>query len=363
MYLKELQLVNFRNYPEANLKFNESIVVITGDNGAGKTNLLDAVHYLSFCKSFLNPIDTQNIRLDESFFVIQGKYMDDKRVDQIYCGIKKGQKKVFKRNNKDYERLSEHIGRIPLVVISPTDISLVSEGSEQRRKFIDSVISQLDKPYLDRLIKYTRLVQQRNASLKSGYSPNDLLDIFDEQLSSLAQPIFEARINFLTNLSKLVQEYYKLMCDEKETVSLNYESNLLTASLPELLLESRDKDRIMQYTTQGVHKDDIGMRINGFPLKKYASQGQLKSFLIALKLAQFDILSKIKESKPILLLDDIFEKLDQSRITSLMTLVSQNHFGQIFITDSHPERIALILKEIKATFDHISVNQAKIEML
>lgn len=363
MYLKELQLVNFRNYPEANLKFNESIVVITGDNGAGKTNLLDAVHYLSFCKSFLNPIDSQNIRLNESFFVIQGKYSNEGRVDQIYCGIKRGQKKVFKRNNKDYERLSEHIGRIPLVVISPTDISLVSEGSEERRKFIDSVISQHDKPYLDNLIKYTRLIQQRNASLKSGYAPDDLLDVFDEQLSDLAQPIFDARSNFLNKLSELVQDYYRLLCDAKETVSLSYESNLLTTGLSDLLVQSREKDRIMQYTTKGVHKDDIGMQINDFPLKKYASQGQLKSFLIALKLAQFDILSEIKESKPILLLDDIFEKLDQSRITSLMTLVSQNHFGQIFITDSHPERIALILREIKANFDHYSVNQAKLEVL
>ncbi len=363
MQLKDLHLVNFRNYEEANLNFSNSIVVFTGNNGSGKTNLLDAIHYLAFCKSFLNPIDTQNIRLEEPFFVVQGSFEKDNQIEAIYCGIKRGQKKIFKRNSKEYERLSEHIGRIPLVVISPTDIGLITEGSEERRRFVDSVISQFDKTYLDALIKYTRNLQQRNAALKSGYAPSDLLDIFDEQLNEWALPVFKARENFLNRISLLVQKYYLFLSGGSETIDLTYESKLKTSSLKQLLEESRERDKMVQYTTVGVHKDDMGMLINGFPLKKYASQGQQKSFLIALKLAQFDILSEIMNQKPLLLLDDIFEKLDQSRITALMTMVSKHHFGQIFITDSHPERIAEILREIDATFDHFGVDSAQVSKL
>ncbi|MEX1189726.1 MAG: DNA replication and repair protein RecF [Bacteroidia bacterium] len=247
--------------------------------------------------------------------------------------------------------------------MSPSDIGLITEGSEERRRFLDSVISQFDKQYLESLIKYTRVVQQRNAALKSGYAPNDLLDVFDEQLEHWALPVFEARGKFLQRISALVQKYYIFLSGGKETIALTYESKLKSVDIKNLLLESRERDRIVQYTTCGVHKDDMGMLINDFPLKKYASQGQQKSFLIALKLAQFDILSEIMKQKPLLLLDDIFEKLDQSRITALMTLVSQQHFGQIFITDSHPERIAEILIEIQATFDHFSVENAVVKKL
>lgn len=363
MRLNNLNLVNFRSYSEANLEFTQAIAVFTGNNGSGKTNLLDAIYYLAFCKSFLNPIDSQNIKHDEPFFVVQGSFANGTIKESVYCGIKRGQKKQFKRNGKEYERLSEHIGRIPLVVISPSDIALITDGSEERRRFIDSVISQYDKDYLDALIKYMRVIQQRNASLRAGYAPEDLLQIFDEQLTEYAKPVHEARKSFLERISSLVQQYYTLLSGGTETVSLSYESRLNDQSLSELLQQSREKDRIMQYTTVGVQKDDLGMLINGFPLKKYASQGQQKSFLIALKLAQFDIISEIKQQKPLLLLDDIFEKLDQSRITSLMTMVSQQHFGQIFITDSHPERIAEILREIQATFDHFSVSNAQVVAL
>jgi DNA replication and repair protein RecF len=363
MRLNSLYLVNFRSYTEAQLDFKQAIAVFTGNNGSGKTNLLDAIHYLAFCKSFLNPVDSQNIRLEEPFFVIQGSFLANEIKHDIYCGIKRGQKKQFKRNGKEYERLSEHIGKIPLVVISPSDIILITEGSEERRRFIDSVISQYDKNYLDALIRYMRVIQQRNAALRSGYAPEDLLQVFDEQLSEYAQPVFEARKSFLERISSLVQTYYTLLSGGSETVSLSYESRLKDSALLELLQHSREKDRMMQYTTVGIHKDDLGMLINGFPLKKYASQGQQKSFLIALKLAQFDIISELKELKPLLLLDDIFEKLDQSRITSLMTMVSKQHFGQIFITDSHPERIAEILREIQVTFDHFSVENAQVAAL
>jgi DNA replication and repair protein RecF len=360
MQLSELHLVNFRNYPEADLAFREQVVVFTGNNGSGKTNLLDAIHYLAFCKSFLNPVDSQNIRNDEPFFVLQGIFLNEEKKDAVYCGIKRGQKKQFKRNNKEYERLSEHIGLFPLVVISPSDIALITEGSEERRRFMDSVISQYDKPYLENLIRYGKLLQQRNAYLRQGQSSADMLDIWDEQLAFYARPVFEARKTFLDRIRPLFQQVYTFISGSSETVELTYESRLFDHDPMDLYRQTRDKDRIMQYTTAGVHKDDLGMLINGFPLRKYASQGQQKSFLIALKLAQFDVLSEVKQMKPLLLLDDIFEKLDQDRITALMTLVSQQHFGQIFITDTHPERIAEILRGIQSTFDHFTVHQGTV---
>jgi DNA replication and repair protein RecF len=356
MYLKELNLVNFRSHSEAQLSFNQAVAVFTGNNGSGKTNLLDAIHYLSFCKSFLNPVDSQNIRQGEPFFVIQGKFDASGSPEEVYCGIKKGQKKNFKRNSKEYEKLSDHIGRIPLVVISPSDISIITEGSEERRRFIDSVISQYDRNYLQCLIAYNKVLMQRNAALRAGYAPEELLDVFDLQLIRQAMPIYETRQQFMQKFSAMVADYYVFLSGGNESISLYYDSGLHSAAPDVLLKNSREKDRVMQYTTQGIHKDDMGMLINEFPLKKYASQGQQKSFLIALKLAQFDMLSDIKNEKPVLLLDDIFEKLDQARITSLMTLVSQQHFGQIFITDSHPERIAEILREINTDFDHFEVS-------
>ncbi|HOY48070.1 MAG TPA: DNA replication/repair protein RecF [Flavobacteriales bacterium] len=361
MQLSELHLVNFRNYPEADLAFGQSIVVFTGNNGSGKTNLLDAIHYLAFCKSFLNPIDSQNIRNEEPFFVVQGSFQNEESKDAVYCGIKRGQKKQFKRNSKEYERLSEHIGLFPLVVISPSDIALITEGSEERRRFMDSVISQYDKPYLEHLIRYGKILQQRNAYLRQGNSQADMLEIWDEQLAQYARPVFEARKLFLARIKPLFQQVYSFISNSTETVELTYESKLFDADPYQLLQQTREKDQILQYTTAGIHKDDLGMLINGFPLRKYASQGQQKSFLIALKLAQFDVLSEVKQMKPLLLLDDIFEKLDQDRITALMTLVSQQHFGQIFITDSHPERIAEILRGIQATFDHFTVHQGTVQ--
>jgi DNA replication and repair protein RecF len=356
MYLRELNLVNFRNHAEAQLAFAKQVAVFTGNNGSGKTNLLDAIHYLSFCKSFLNPIDSQNIKQGEPFFVIQGKFDNSGQSDEdVYCGIKRGLKKQFKRNSKEYEKLSDHIGLIPLVVISPSDISLITEGSEERRRFIDSVISQYNRSYLQALIAYNKVLHQRNAALRAGYAPEELLQVFDFQLATHAVPVYNLRKEFMQQYAQKVAAYYALLCDGNESVSLSYESQLHLAPIEQLLTGSREKDQALQYTTQGIHKDDIGMSINEFPLKKYASQGQQKSFLIALKLAQFDLLRDFKQEKPMLLLDDIFEKLDQSRITALMELVSKQHFGQIFITDSHPERIAEILRNIQTPFDHFEV--------
>ncbi|MCB0819505.1 MAG: DNA replication/repair protein RecF [Bacteroidetes bacterium] len=363
MHLRELNLINFRNHSEAEMTFGRSVIVFTGNNGSGKTNLLDAIHYLSFCKSFLNPIDSQNIRSGEQFFVIQGKFRNEGQDEAIYCGIKKGQKKQFKRNGKEYEKLSDHIGRIPLVAVSPADISIITEGSEERRRFIDSVISQYDKVYLNALIACNKIVQQRNAALRAGYAPEELLEVFDEQLVQHSQPVYDARVKFMKDFSEMVSNHYLALSGEHETINLEYDSDLHSASLDELLRSSREKDRILQYTTKGIHKDDMSMKINNFPLRKYASQGQQKTFLIALKLAQFDMLRDIKNMKPVLLLDDIFEKLDQSRITALMTLVSKHHFGQIFITDSHPERIAEILRKIETAFDHFEVSESGVNQI
>ena len=360
MQLQELNLVNFRNYTDVKVRFLNDVVVFTGQNGSGKTNLLDAIHYLSFCKSFLNPVDSQNIKGNEPFFVIQGLYTHEERDEAIYCGMKRGLKKQFKRNGKEYERLSEHIGLIPLVVISPSDIALIREGSEERRRFIDSVISQYDKPYLENLIRYNRLIQQRNASLRQGNVPDELLDIWDEQLPLYAIPVFEARKAFFAQIAPLINSYYSFISGARETADIRYESQLHDQDFSTLLRSSREKDRIMHYSTAGVHKDDLGMVLNDFPLRKYASQGQQKSFLIALKLAEFDVIRDEKGLKPLLLLDDIFEKLDQERITALMTLVNQNHFGQLFITDTHAERVAEILRGINCSFDQFPINEGKI---
>jgi DNA replication and repair protein RecF len=361
MHLSKLHLLNFRNYHEADLNFLQQVIVFTGHNGAGKTNLLDAIHYLSFCKSFLNPVDSQNIREHEGFFVIQGNFQNNDREDTIYCGIKRAQKKQFKRNGKEYERLADHIGLLPLVVISPSDIALIHEGSEERRRFVDSVISQYDKPYLENLIRYNKLIQQRNAYLRAGNAASDLLDIWDEQLPEYAVPVFEARKAFLDRIKPLFSHYYQFISGTSETVELTYESQLFQEAFPELLRRSRERDKLLQYSTAGIHKDDLSMQINGFPLRKYASQGQTKSYLIALKLAQFDVMKDVKGVKPLLLLDDIFEKLDQERITQLMTLVNQHHFGQIFITDTHAERVAEILQGINCTFDHFAVENGTVQ--
>lgn len=358
--LRELQLVNYRNYAEVAIQFNHSIGVFTGLNGSGKTNILDAIHYLSFCKSFLNPIDSQNIKTNEPFLVIQGKYNLNEKNEAIYCGIKRGQKKIFKRNNKEYERLADHIGLLPLVVIAPSDASLISDGSEERRRFMDSVISQFDKPYLDNLMRYNKLIQQRNAYLRSGYVQNDMLDVWDTQLPAFCEPVFHARKVFIERIQPLFKHYFAFISGSKEEAELSYDSRLHDTPITELLTQAREKDRIMQHSTAGIHKDDIGMLLNHYPLKKYASQGQQKSFLIALKLAQFDLMQEVTGLKPILLLDDIFDKLDETRITSLMKLVSQQHFGQIIISDTYVERIAGILNGIQCNFDHFIVDDGKI---
>jgi DNA replication and repair protein RecF len=350
MYLQKLSLLNFKNYEESEFSFSEHVNAFVGGNGEGKTNLLDAIHYLSMCKSYFNPIDTQNIRHEGDFFLVQGVFMHGDKEENIYCGLKRNQRKIFKRNQKEYERLAEHIGLLPVVMISPTDTGLITEGSEERRKFIDSIISQFDKNYLDDLIHYNKIVSQRNALLKQFAQARRFdetsLEIWDEQLIVLSEKIYDRRLDFVNKFLPIVRNYYQFISKGREEVSVLYESHLHKGNFSNVLKAALEKDRVMQFTTVGIHKDELVFTLEGHPAKRFASQGQQKSFLIALKLAQFDFIKEIKNLKPVLLLDDIFDKLDDLRVKRLMELVSKDNFGQIFITDAHPERVKKIFEEI-----------------
>ena len=350
MHLKQLHLINFKNIESAQLSLSEGINCFIGNNGAGKTNLLDAVYYMSFCKSFFNPVDSQSIKHENDFFVIQGSYDLNGNEEHIYCGFKKGQKKQFKRNKKEYEKLSNHIGTLPLVMISPQDENLIIEGSELRRKYIDSVISQYDKSYLEHLISYNKLLSQRNAYLKSisvlNNEAHNMLDIWDMQMISLGQGISQARKQFLIELKEIFHELYNYVSGSNEVVDFEYKSHLLKGDFEELLKESRNRDLVLGYSTKGIHRDDVEFSINGYPIKKIGSQGQKKTFLIALKLGQFMFLDKHKNTKPILLLDDIFDKLDSERGDRLIELVGGESFNQIFITDTQLNRVLPILQQI-----------------
>ena len=309
----------------------------------GKTNLLDAIHYLSFCKSYFNSIDSQNIKHSEALFVIQGVFSKFDEEIEVYCGIKRNQKKVFKRNKKEYERLSEHIGQFPLVMISPGDAELINCSSEERRKFLDSIISQYDRLYLDKLVAYQQVLRQRNALLKqfaeSRSFDSETLQIWDEQLVIHGKTIIEIREEFLKQFIPIFNKYYSFISNSKEEVSLKYENSVGEHEFKTALLSSLPRDRALTYTSVGPHKDDLEFLLNGHSLKKFASQGQQKSFLFALKLAQFEFISEQKRIKPLLLLDDVYDKLDEERFTKLIELVSGDAFGQIFITDTHADRM------------------------
>ncbi|OFX20514.1 MAG: DNA recombination protein RecF [Bacteroidetes bacterium GWA2_31_9b] len=350
MYLKKLTLINFKNYNELELSFSSKINCFIGRNGVGKTNLLDAIYYLSMCKSYLNPIDVQNIKYEEEFFVIQGEYERNEKIEAIYCGLKRSKKKQFKRNKKEYSKLSEHIGLLPIVMISPLDNNLIIEGSDERRRFMDSVISQYDKDYLENLIRYNRALAQRNKLLKDFYLSrsfdSETIDIWDEQLITIGEKIHSTRVKFVEELIPIFQEYYNFISESREKVELVYESQLFEGEFRELLKNAIDKDRILNHTSVGIHKDDLILSLNGFPMKRAGSQGQQKTYLVALKLAQFDFMKKISGFNPILLLDDIFDKFDKQRVKKMIELVAEHHFGQIFITDTNQSRLEPILKEI-----------------
>jgi DNA replication and repair protein RecF len=368
MFLQRLTVSNFKNYEEASLQFSDKINCFIGDNGAGKTNLLDAIHYLSFCKSYFNPVDTQNIRHHENFFSIHGIYLKNgDSTDTISCVQKNEHRKIFKFNQKEYERLADHIGLFPLVMVSPYDRDLINEGSELRRKYLDGVISQFDKVYLDNLINYNKALAQRNALLKHfaetrSFNPS-MLDIWDRQLTDYGQKIHEKRDSFLKDFIPIFQRYFDIISEGKETVAIQYVSQLFERELDQLLAVSVEKDRMARFTTQGIHKDDLELLISGYPLKKFGSQGQQKSFVVAIKLAQFDYTRNIKGFKPVLLFDDIFDKLDEKRVHQIIRLVSENSFGQVFISDTQRSRIERLFEEVDIDHRIFRIAEGKVEIL
>jgi len=354
MHLKDISLINFKNFPQADLQFCSRINCFAGRNGTGKTNMLDAIYYLSMCKSFFNAVDSQNIRHGENFFTIQGSYIRLDEEEKIYCGVRKNAKKRFRRNRKEYERLSDHIGLLPVVMVSPGDSVLITGGSEERRKFMNGVISQYDKSYLNDLISYNQALTQRNALLKDfarkGYFEKENLDLWSARLADSGARIYKKRVEFIEELLPIFRYYYDFVSGGSEKVELVYESRLSETGLEGLLEQSLEKDRILQYTTAGVHKDDLQLLIGDQPMKRDGSQGQQKTYLVALKLAQFDFMKKINGFNPVLLFDDVFDKLDRTRVTQIVKLVSENHFGQIFITDTSRERLEQILGDINIEY-------------
>jgi len=363
MILKRISILNYKNLEQVELDFSPKMNCFIGQNGMGKTNLLDAVYYLSFCKSATNPIDSQNMMHNQDFFVIQGFYETESQdTEEIYCGMKRRQKKQFKRNKKEYSRLSDHIGFIPLVMVSPSDAALILGGSEERRRFMDVVISQYDKEYLEALIRYNKALQQRNTLLKGEPEPDEeLLSVWEEMMAASGEVVYRKRCTFIEEFIPIFQSFYGHISQDKEIVNLTYESHCQQGNLLDLLKENRPKDRIMGYSLKGVHKDDLIMQLEDYPIKREGSQGQNKTYLIALKLAQFDFLRRTgTHTTPLLLLDDIFDKLDASRVEQIVKLVAGDRFGQIFITDTNRDHLDKIMKKIEGEYKVFSVENGAI---
>lgn len=362
MILKRISILNYKNLEQVELAFSPKLNTFFGQNGMGKTNLLDAVYFLSFCKSAGNPIDSQNIRHDSDFFVIQGFYeAADGTSEEIYCGMKRRQKKQFKRNKKEYTRLSDHIGFLPLVMVSPADSVLISGGSDERRRFMDVVISQYDKEYLDALIRYNKALAQRNTLLKSEMPvEEELFLVWEEMMAQAGEMVFHKREEFIREFIPIFQSFYSFISQDKEKVGLTYDSHARDASLLAVLKENRMRDQIMGFSLRGIHKDELNMLLGDFPIKREGSQGQNKTYLVALKLAQFDFLKRTGTTVPLLLLDDIFDKLDASRVEQIIKLVAGDNFGQIFITDTNREHLDRILHKVGSDYKMFRVEKGNI---
>jgi DNA replication and repair protein RecF len=364
LYLKDLNLYNFKNYEDLKLEFSAGVNCLVGDNGSGKTNLLDAVFYLSMSKSYFNSVDNQNIRHGEEMFVVQGSFETEDKKHHVLCGVQNGQKKTLKLDKKGYERISDHIGRFPVVIIAPNDISLIYEGSEERRKFFDSLISQIDNPYLLDLMQYNHYLKQRNTLLKQFADSNridrDLLSAYNEPILRLGEKIFARRKTFIQEFQPIFQVHYETISNHKEQTDLVYDSDWAVENFKEVFRNNTPKDLAFQRTTLGIHRDDFEFKINNYPLKKFGSQGQQKSFLIALKLAHFQVVKQNKDLKPILLLDDIFDKLDEKRMNCLMQMVADHTFGQIFVTDARPERTEQIFAQLEVDKKVFKIQNGKI---
>lgn len=363
MWLKRISILNYKNLEQVELDFSRKMNCIIGKNGMGKTNLLDAVYYLSFCKSATNAIDSQNIRHGQEFFVLQGSYETDAgEPEEVYCGMKYRQKKKFKRNKKEYTRFSDHIGLIPLVMVSPADSSLIAGGSDERRRFMDVVISQFDREYLDALIRYNKALAQRNVLLKSETEPEEeLMAVWEEMMASAGETVYAKRQTFIDEFIPIFQSYHSHISSDQEKVDLSYLSCASQGNLLPQIRESRQRDRIVGFSLKGIHKDELVMTIGGFPIKREGSQGQNKTFLIALKLAQFEFLKRTgSRTTPLVLLDDIFDKLDASRVEQIVKLVSGDSFGQIFVTDTNREHLDKILRKIEGNYKMFEVSNGAV---
>jgi len=364
MYLQNLKLINFKNYHSAELVFSDHINCFVGVNGVGKTNLLDAIHYLCLTRSALNNVEQYSIKHGEPFYMAQGEFLKNDKIFPVLCSFQRGKKKTFKLNKKDYEKVSEHIGLFPAVLMMPTDTDLVREGSETRRKFFDSIISQLDKLYLQDLIQYNHALKQRNALLKQFAETHrlipDLLEPYDLLLLDYGQKIYEKRQAFISDFIPTFQEHYQILSGNQEQVSLEHQTEM-GSNFEAEFRQAFKKDCLLQRTTMGVHKDDYKFMLEGHLLKKYGSQGQQKSFVVALKLAQFEFMHKKLGHKPILLMDDIFDKLDDNRIQKLLDMLTADKFGQVFITDARPERTQSLLGGLKVQPNIIDVEAIRKE--
>lgn len=375
MILESLHLLFFKNYDEANLRLSPRLNCFIGDNGSGKTNLLDAIYYLSLTKSAFTSTDAQSVKQGEEFFVVKGRFQKTiegiesvPKAEAIQVSLRLGQKKAVTHDKQPYDKISDHIGRYPAVLISPYDTDLIRQGSEERRKYFDSLISQFDHEYLELLISYNHILRQRNSLLKlaaerqGGYD-RDYLLVLDEQLVPAGEKLVAARSEFLTSFTPIFQRHYQQLADDREVVSLTYKSQLPEADFSKLLRVNERKDLLLQRTTVGPHKDDFTFLMNDLPAKSYGSQGQQKSFVIALKLAQFEILAARHKHKPLLLLDDIFDRLDEKRITRLLQLVADNTFGQVFLTDTHLDRTDLALANVSEEISRFRVERGSVAAL
>jgi len=365
MILKRISILNYKNLAEVDLTFSPKLNCLFGQNGMGKTNLLDAIYYLSFCKSAGNPIDSQNILHDADFFMIQGFYeMNNGVAEEVSCGMKRRQKKQFKRNKKEYQRLSEHIGLIPLVMVSPDDQALILGGSDERRRFMDVVISQYDKEYLNDLIRYNKALAQRNTLLKSEEAiDEELFLIWEEMMAQSGEAVYHKREAFIQQFIPLFQKYYSYISGDKEQVELSYTSHAHSGDLFQQFKDLREREKLIGYSIHGIHKDELEMRLGGFPIKREGSQGQNKTYLVALKLAQFMFLSKTSSQIPLLLLDDIFDKLDAQRVEQIVKLVGGSDFGQIFISDTNRENLNHILHKVGGDYRIFHVENGVVEMV
>lgn len=366
MILENISIINYKNIKGVNLDLSPKINCLIGHNGVGKTNFLDAIYYLSFCRSANNPIDSQIIMHDENFFMLEGNYRTEQGdIENIYCGMKRGTKKHFKRNKKEYKRLSQHIGLVPLIYVSPSDSSLIEGGSEEHRRLMDVVISQYDHSYIELLSNYNKALQQRNALLKMEEEPDSsLLDIWEQEMARNGELLFQKRLAFVDELVPVFQQIYQQISGQREIVSLRYISHCQRGSLLDVIQRDRFKDRAVGYSLHGVHRDDLEMLIGDFQMKREGSQGQNKTFVLALKLAQFDFLRRTSSTTtPLLLLDDIFDKLDAQRVESIVQLVSGDNFGQIFITDTNRDHLDKILSKSDGEYKIFTVEGGDIELM